>query len=302
MGAAPAAPKKEAPLRICEGYDSGRDSGSRTGHGRGQNKVQVSQPIQRESRLYGIPNDARFNFYSYSVEGLFFDLDSIIFAESGYIPWTEQSGIKLKYEKRIIRYAALLICAVYSQNPEQARTILGNFIEKIKALRENPQSSLKHDLAPPKDVISHALLNFMKVTHTMHAPAHAAEWSQNLQAFRAFTDTFIKNFDEVLQFYPSTHTVSRLKLTKLLAGLNATDLNTRKTRSTRFRVTMPGATMTTQSHGSRTLPHCAYNPACTPLRNTHTSSWMLLRSDCWRESNETAILHTTYTREEYVFC
>ena len=114
---------------------------------------------------------------------------------------------------------------MYSQNPEQIRTLLGNFIEKTKALRENPQPSLKHDLTPPKDVISHALLNFMKGMHTMHTPAHAAEWSQNLQAFRAFTDTFMKNFDDVLQLYPSTLTVSRLKLTKLLAGLNATDLN-----------------------------------------------------------------------------
>ena len=138
----------------------------------------------------------------------------------------KKTGIKLKYEKIIIRYAALLICAVYSQqNPEQAHTVLGNFIKKIKALRENPERPLKDDLAPPNHVISHALFNFMKVAHTMHTPAHSADWSQNLQAFGVFTDTFVKHFDDVLQLYPSTLTVSQLKLTKLLAQLNATDLN-----------------------------------------------------------------------------
>ena len=131
----------------------------------------------------------------------------------------------MKYEKGIIRYAALLICAVYSQNPVQARILLGDFIQKIKVLRENPERPLKDDLAPPNHVISHALLNFMKVAHTMHTATHAAEWSQNLRAWRAFTGTFIENFDGVLQLYPSTLTVSRLKLTKLLADLKSTDLN-----------------------------------------------------------------------------
>ena len=187
-------------------------------------KYKFHKPFSENPDFTEYRMTSHFSFYSYSVEGLLFDLDSIIFAESGYIPWTEKTGIKLKYEKRIIRYAALLICAVYSTT-EQARTLLGNFIEQIKALRENPERAISHDQAPPNHVISHALLNFMKVVHTMHTPAHAAERSQNLRAWRAFTGTSIENFDGVLQLYPSTLTVSRLKLTKMQADLKSTDLN-----------------------------------------------------------------------------